>query len=109
MQERCAKDVPLVSSNHMRLILVLILAMSRVMFGMMFERMSLRILDRMMMRLVVCWDMGWMGLVYGNTVLLEYLPVSLASHHGSRRVGAAVIGRRGRRKSATAVVTGSRW
>ena len=65
----------------MRLILVLIFAMSRVMLRMMFERMSLCILDGMVVRLVVCWDMGWVGFINRDTVLLQDLDISVSSHH----------------------------
>ena len=84
-------DVPFVSSNHMRLILVLIFAMSRMMLRMMFERMSLGILDAVMVGLVVCWDMGWVGFINGYSVLLQDLGISASSHHRTgrqRRIGA---------------------
>jgi hypothetical protein len=58
----------------MPLVLVLILSMSGMIMRVMFNVMALS--SGGMMGSIMCWDMGGMILLYGDTMFLEYLLIS---------------------------------
>ena len=67
--------------NDMPFVFVLILSMSGMIMRVMFN-MTLSLCSSGMMGSIMCWDVGGVVFIYGDTMFLEYLLISRNLGHG---------------------------